>query len=120
MAKKEESKSTFSDVVTIIKDVSEIFSSIFKSKSVKAFSLSSKIYEFLINKVKEEIGDVAKRLKKVVISSLFFLLGLVFLLIGGTMYLAKLIPSLQNGLNFVSVGAFFFIISLLFVMGARK
>lgn len=120
MAKKEESKSTFSDVLTIIKDIGEILSAVFKSKSVKAFSLSSKVYGFLIKKVKEELGDVAKRLKKVVISSLFFLLGLVFLLIGGTMFLAKLFPVLESGLNFVSVGVFFFVISIFFAMGARK
>lgn len=97
----------------------DFFSAFFKSKPVKIFNFLNDMYSIFHSKIDKEFKKIQKKVKNLIVESFLSLFAIIFLLIGGTMYLPKIFPSLTNGLNFVVVGVTFLVIAFFHYLATK-
>lgn len=100
----------FFEKISSVKDISEFFSILFKSKLVGGLKMTSKLSDFF----SKHINHLKHKIKRMFISSIFLFLAILFFFIGTTLYLPKLFPVLSDGLNFVLVGGVFLFLALIY------
>ena len=98
------------DKLGILSDVTSMFSKVFKNKTMKVLSFTTKALDFVSKRIEKEL----KKVKRALTQLSLLAMAALFLMIGGTMYLEKIFPSLSNGLNFVVVGVGFLFILLVY------
>lgn len=113
-AKKSGKKTGFFETLNIVKELLEASSTVFKSKTLRFIKITTKAYSLISNKIDEEMTNFKEQVKRVIITSSFVIMAIIFLLIGGTMYLEKLYPKLTNGLNFMVVGLGFLFLGIIY------
>ncbi|MBR9676103.1 hypothetical protein GOV05_03785 [Candidatus Woesearchaeota archaeon] len=113
-------KSSFFDGLGFFNDFFDLFSTLFKSKTVKVLNLTSKAIGAFTKKIDREVTHIKKKVRDALIEAFFFMAAAFFLLIGFTIFLEKLVPSLDGGLNFIVVGGFFLVVGLFYLLLSKK
>jgi hypothetical protein len=83
-------------------------------------SISSMIIDFVESKFKDIVGivkdysNLKKKIQKLIIVDIVMFLGVFFALFGVAKYLSTVVPGLQNGLEFLVLGAFLLFVAVVY------
>ena len=88
-------------------------------KPMKIAKFLFETYTIFSKKIEKELKNASKKIKNIIVESFFVLVAILYLFIGGTMYLEKVFPSLTNGLNFVVVGLGFLVFAFFHYLATK-
>ena len=101
-------------------DDNSFFESMKKNfKPVKIAKFALEAYNLFYKRIDKELEKAKKKVKNAMIESFLVLVAVLYLMIGGTMYLEKMFPNLTNGLNFIVVGAAFLVIAFFHYLATK-